>query len=296
MERKDSILIDIGGSYIKKVIFNNNKFKNYEKLRTNGKDILNQLSDIIIKEIENYEILSIYIAIPGAVNYKSGIIIHAINLNLYNFNLKQYCENKFNINTFIISDRDAGLLGCLNMVKNKYNNVIALSWGTGVAISLYLNGELYSSLNNIAPEFGHNYVSDNKNFKCFCGKTGCLNATSGAKILRLKINEILNMSGDNIEYAIKVSNKNVQIEQILNDAIFYLSKSIANLYNIFEPETIIIWGGMSEFAKDKVRKINEIVKNSVHNSIKDKINIKISKYGQKTALVGLAEIVKKGFS
>lgn len=291
---KINICIDVGGSYVKYAIINSkNIIELYDYEETNRKNILKQIQTIITKLIKLKNINKIGISIPGAVNIKEGTIIHAINLNLYNFNLVQYLKEKFDYDIFIISDRDAGLIGCLKSENYKYTkNVLAISWGTGVALSIFQNNKLYKSTNMYAPEFGHTYISDNKEYKCFCGKTGCLNAISGSQAVKNRINKYLNKDGDNIEKCLKIvkNKQDVEIEKIFANSIYYISKAISNIYNIFDPECVFIWGGMSEVAKYYYNEINEIVNESVHKSLNKKTNILISNYGRKSALYGINAI------
>ena len=295
MNMKNNICIDIGGSYIKYAIFCKNELKKYNLVKTDRTNILNQLKELIknIIDEEYCEVNSIGISIPGAVDYANGLIIHAINLNLYNFNLVDYLKKYFNFYIFIISDRDAGLIGCLKSENYKYTkNVLGISWGTGVALSIYQDDKLYKSVNKFAPEFGHIYISDNKKYTCFCGKRGCLNAISGAQAMRYAINDYLKIEGDNIEKSLIIikQNKDENLKQIFENSIYYLSKAISNIYTILDPECVFIWGGMSEVAQYFYEDIKNIVNNSVHKSLKDKSKIIISKYGRKSALYGINSI------
>ena len=87
---KSNICIDIGGSYIKYAVFYGQILKKYNLVSTDRANVLNQLKDIIksISENENYNVNSVGISIPGAVDIEKGIIIHAINLNLYKAQIK----------------------------------------------------------------------------------------------------------------------------------------------------------------------------------------------------------------
>ena len=294
-DMKNNICIDIGGTYVKYAVFNKNTLKKYNFVKTDRADILNQLKNLIKKIVkeEHYDVNTIGISIPGAVDTEKGIVIHAINLNLYNFDMINYLKQYFNFNIFIISDRDAGLIGCLKSENYKYKkNVLGLSWGTGVALSIFHDNKLYKSTNKFAPEFGHTYISDNEKYICFCGKKGCLNAISGAQAMRNVINEYLKIDGDNIEESLNIiKNKGDEnLVKIFNNSIYYLSKAIANIYTTLDPECIFIWGGMTEVAQYFYDDIKKIVNDSVHKSLRDKNKIIISKYGRKSALYGINSI------
>lgn len=295
MKIKSNVCIDIGGSYIKCAVFYKDKIKKFSIVQTDRIRILRQLENLI-KEIiknENYLVRTIGISIPGAVDTANGVVIHAINLNLYNFKLVEFLKQDFKFDIFIISDRDAGLIGCLKSEKYKYTkNVLGISWGTGVALSIFQNNKLYKSINRFAPEFGHTYISDSKEYTCFCGKTGCLNAISGAQAMRSTINNYLKTEGDNIEKSLNIirEKKDENLENIFKNSIYYLSKSIANIYTILDPECLFIWGGMTDVAEYFYEDIKSTVNDSVHKSLKDKSNIIISKYGRKSALYGINSI------
>ena len=264
---KSNICIDIGGSYIKYAVFYGQILKKYNLVSTDRANVLNQLKDIIksISENENDNVNSVGISIPGAVDIEKGIIIHAINLNLYNFDMVNYLKKYFNFNIFIISDRDAGLIGCLKSENFKFTkNVLAVSWGTGIALSIFQNNKLYRSANKIAPEFGHTYISDNENYVCFCGKKGCLNAISGAQAMRNSINKYLKIRGDNIESSLNYIKEN-KITNILEigSAIGYSAIMMAKANKNIKVTTI---------EKDKDR-YNIAVSNIKKYNLENQINI-----------------------
>lgn len=291
--KKKYLLIDIGGSFIKVMLISAaEKEVIYKRYKTNKKNIIKQILNIIDKAICNYKITNMGIAIPGAVDTKKGIVLYAINLNLYNFSLKKLIEEKYNIKTIVISDRDSGLIG--TFINGKSKNVIGVSVGTGIACSIIMNGKLFVSSYSHAPEIGHSYITDDLEAKCFCGKVGCLNAISGCRAISEKL--IKEAKIDNNEpMRIALKEKNKKVDSILNKAIFYLAKQISNLCNTIEPEEIIIWGGGSYYIEKYHQKLTEQINNSLHFSMKNNIKITISEYREKSALYGLKAIIDKKF-
>ncbi len=106
-------------------------------------------------------------------------------------------------------------------------------------------------------EFGHISI-DYKGEKCPCGSRGCLerygSATSAVKFTKEKLNSFpkssihIRLKNEKLtsklvfEEAIK---KDKLALEVFNEISYYLGIGIANLINIFNPEAVIIGGGLS---------------------------------------------------
>ena len=77
-------------------------------------------------------------------------------------------------------------------------------------------------------------------------------------------------------------------EKIVKDSIIYLSAGIANIMHIFNPEMIIIGGGLSEAGDDFIKKIKEAVhQRAMINSARN-VLIKAASLGNRAGLLGAA--------
>uniref|UniRef100_A0A7V3ZUV0 ROK family protein n=1 Tax=candidate division WOR-3 bacterium TaxID=2052148 RepID=A0A7V3ZUV0_UNCW3 len=241
-----SLGIDIGGTNIKMGIVKGNKIIKKKILKTEkdlpnkefGKYLINAIRDFI----KGYKIEKIGIGIAGYVDYQQGVLKFSPNLpQLKNFFLKNFINENLKIKTFVLNDADAAAIGEY-FYHRKYRNLITLTLGTGVGSGIIINNKLiYNS------EFGHTILIPN-GFLCSCGKRGCVESYLGSSgILRFAENlykrKIKGLTPKIIFKKAKAGDKIALA--IIKKYGFYLGIALSNLANIFNPEIIILNGGLS---------------------------------------------------
>ena len=88
--------------------------------------------------------------------------------------------------------------------------------------------------------------------KCNCGRKGCFEKYASMKALKDKVQKSFeneNLTGIEIKELLTDNKNNEKIEKIIDEYIEDLKIGIANLINIFEPQTISI-GGSFVYFKD----------------------------------------------
>lgn len=135
-------------------IINKIKFKTSEY--SNPYDVLERLADELEKmQCEGIE--AIGISCGGPLDSKNGVIISPPNLPGWdNISVKNFFEERFKAKTFLQNDADACAVAEWKFGAAKgLENVIFLTFGTGLGAGLILNGRLYSGTNSMAGEVGH---------------------------------------------------------------------------------------------------------------------------------------------
>jgi len=252
---KKVIAVDLGGTNMRVSLVVNNKIIKYIKENTPKKreDIINQLTGFI-DSFMNKSISGIGVASPGPLN--NGVIENTPNLNLKNFDLKGHLKRKFKVRVEVENDGNCvalaeSRLGC------KKKNFLILTLGTGIGGGIIINGELYSGSDGYGGEVGHMILDNEKTFEdLWQSSRNVCKKCFGRKLM---IKELLLRKDKN---AIK----------ILNDAGFYLGLGIASLINIFDPEVVILSGGMKETKNEFLSKIRVNAKK--HILLQKKIPIK----------------------
>lgn len=135
-------------------IINKIKFKTSEY--SNPYDVLERLADELEKmQCEGIE--AIGISCGGPLDSKNGVIMSPPNLPGWdNISVKNFFEERFKAKTFLQNDADACAVAEWKFGAAKgLENVIFLTFGTGLGAGLILNGRLYSGTNSMAGEVGH---------------------------------------------------------------------------------------------------------------------------------------------
>lgn len=140
-------------------IINKIKFKTSEY--SNPYDVLERLADELEKmQCEGIE--AIGISCGGPLDSKNGVIMSPPNLPGWdNISVKNFFEERFKAKTFLQNDADACAVAEWKFGAAKgLENIIFLTFGTGLGAGLILNGRLYSGTNSMAGEVGHIRLSE----------------------------------------------------------------------------------------------------------------------------------------
>lgn len=167
--------IDIGGTKCAVVIgeSNDNKMKVLSKrwFLTDNKDplyIMNRFAGDINMMLNKLNIPvsdlgGIGICCGGPLDSKNGIIISPPNLPLWNnIEIARYFKEVFHVRTILHNDANACAIAEWKYGAGRgFNNIIFLTFGTGLGAGLILNGKLFSGTNDMAGEIGHIRLTDN---------------------------------------------------------------------------------------------------------------------------------------
>ena len=228
--------VDLGGSNLRVALIENNKILKYIKEKTpdNAKELL-KLMDGLIKGLISESVDSIGVASPGPLH--KGIIRNPPNLPLKNFNLKAHLQKKFNKKVEIVNDAQAVALA-ESRIGCKKKNFFILTLGTGIGGGIIINGETYSG-RGYAGELGHLILNDENLEDLWQKNREYCKKCFGEK---LPIKELLEMG-------------NKDAKKIIKDTADVLGKGIASLINIFDPEIVILSGGIRETGNKFLNKI-----------------------------------------
>ena len=225
-----------------------------EKIKISIKELL-ETSHFDISQIE-----SIGIGVPGQVNREKGILVSAPNLNCSNLNLKAILEREFFIPTFIGNDVEVATLGEMKYgAGQNFNNFVCIFVGTGIGSGIAENGKVRFGATGTAGEIGH-IIVDAGGRPCGCGGNGCLEAYASRTAIEARIMGALKKGRPSIITELiqdgkTISSKMIKkalehrdelITQVLFEASDYLSSGIATIMNFYNPELIIMGGGLIE--------------------------------------------------
>src|SRR5690242_13925229 len=214
------------------------------------------------------QIAGLGIGAPGAVDFSSGTVIFAPNLEGWkDVGLKKDLEKKLDVPVFVENDGNIAVLGVhVAELKAKPKNIVGIFVGTGIGGGLIINGEPYSGFNHTAGEIGH-MVIDVDGPKCGCGNRGCFEALASRTAIFQRIKEgikdgektlLTEMLGDSLEdlrsgdlrKAIRRGDKFVA--KIVDSAAEYIGIGVSNLVNILGPDVVVLGGGVMEALADEM--------------------------------------------
>jgi len=195
---------------------------------------------------------SVGIGIPGAISSQTGLVKNANSVWLIGKPLKADLESRLDrtiriendANCFVVSEAtDGAAKGC--------QVVFGVIVGTGCGGGLYVNGRSVIGCNAIAGEWGHNPMpwpqpDELPGPECYCGQNGCIETwISGTGLARDHRNHNPNDSITAKEIANRISHNEPTALASIKRYEDRMARSLAHLINIFDPEVIVLGGGMS---------------------------------------------------
>ncbi len=250
------------------------------------------------------KIKAIGIGAAGSIDKNKGKIITSLNINsLKNFRIADEIEKWLGIKVYIENDATAAVSGeWWHGYWKKYSNLILLTLGTGIGGGAVINNQLYTGQKGSAMEFAHISI-DYKGEKCPRGSRGCFerygSATSAIKFTREKLNSFPKSSIHKRLKDEKLTSKLIFKEAIKNDKLtlkvfneisFYIGIGIANLINIFNPEAVIIGGGLSMAHRIIMPRIKDTINSRALKGLKENVKYHIIKKNNLTIPLGAAKI------
>lgn len=257
-------------------------------------------------KINNNDILGIGIGCPGCINTSTGVVEYANNLDWHNVPfvslLKQNLKHDFPV--FVNNDANAHALGEHFAGAAKGSDIsITVTLGTGVGAGIIINDQLFTGSNYAGAELGHMVIELNGK-DCTCGRKGCFEAyasVTGLKAMTTSYmhidktslmwdlceNNISNVSGRTPYDAAKKGDR-VAIAT-LSDFHTHLACGLTNIINIFQPDTLVIGGGICNEGDNLLDPIKEIISSEVYTRNGSKnTDVVVAKLGNSAGVIGAA--------
>lgn len=257
--------------------------------------IINSIKKVS-KNIEADHIKAIGIGSPGPIDAKKGLIVSPPNLPIRNFNVVEAIKNEFGLPTFLDNDANAATLGEYIFGGGKgCENMVYITASTGVGGGAILNGKIYRGSTSNALEVGHTTVNPSGR-ACGCGNIGCVESMSSGiyieKMAKDYLSSGVTTSLNNYESVTakevfkEAENGDEIANQILSETLSYLGIAVANCANIFDPDKIIIGGGVSNGGDIVFEKINEQMQARCLGPIREHCKVEKAQLGGKAGVIG----------
>jgi len=207
------------------------------------------------------ELAAIGIGAPGLSNPDTGILFTSPNLpGWHDVPLRDIMEKELGKKAFLINDANAAALGELHFGAAKgTRNFIYVTLSTGIGGGIVIDGKVYTGATGVAGEIGHMTIDDDGPL-CKCGNKGCWESlASGTALVRearqqikqgAKTSILTHAGGLMEKVTAEVIHQAAQAgdglaQELIARTGYYVGVGLASLINLFNPELIVIGGGLS---------------------------------------------------
>jgi glucokinase len=260
-------------------------------------------------DLDFKQLRGVGVGAPGAIDVASGKVIFAPNLQWQDVPLKKALEKALGVPVSIENDANSAMLGVYETeLQSKPRHVIGIFIGTGIGGGIILDGKLYSGFNGTAGEIGH-MVIEVGGPKCNCGNRGCFEALASRTAIFRKITaavkdgqktlltdmlgaDLNDLRSGDLRKAIRKGDS--LVEKVIEEAAEYTGIAVANLMNVFNPQTVVLGGGVIDALGDEMMAIIVATAGDYAlNGTSKGVEIVASKTGDDAGIIGAAVLARR---
>ena len=294
--------IDIGGTAVKigvvdengNILFSDTRSVSFDGYKTPIMTTVIALAREILARCEEKPV-GIGVSATGQIDVHTGTVI-GVGAHFGNWlgsNIKGMLEEEFSLPVTVINDANAAALGEQRYGRAKgKDNALVVTIGTGVGGGIIEGGRLIQGRRGIGGEIGH-YIIDFDGEACPCGNRGCFEryASTGALVRKFAGDEaLLNVLG----VAAEDVNGRVIFEHLDDPTVFAavdqwmecIAFGITGLIHIFNPEIVLIGGGISKEEERFIRPLREKILKKAMPRFAEGLEVEAAALGNNAGLLG----------
>jgi glucokinase-like ROK family protein len=300
------VLSNLDGKFISEIEFPTKLTEGYEVILDDVADLINKLAESK-PNIKRKRVYGVGIAVAGLVDLNKKIVEYSPDFNWTQVDIIKALESKVDFPVIFDNVTRLMALGGMCFGKGqKRQNFICINVGYGIGSGIIVNGKLLTGSDGFAGEFGHITMDKDSDIQCSCKKYGCLEALASGKAIALTAQSRLARGQDSIlkdmsggDYS-KVTAKMVADaakegdEMALNvftRAMEYIGLGISNLIGIFNPDLIVIGGGVSLAGDIFFDNIRDVVQKNLMRPTARQIHILPVAFGTNAAIMGAFSLI-----
>ncbi|MES0329169.1 MAG: ROK family protein [Dehalococcoidales bacterium] len=250
------------------------------------------------------DIAAIGLAAAGIIDLASGLMTISPNLPRWeDIPLRELVSARYGVYAALVNDASAAALGEHRLGAGRgLDNMVYLTISTGIGGGLIVNGQLYLGSSGSAGELGH-MVIDVNGPEGTCGHCGCLESLASGRAIaretieRLKKGQASSLSqafGGRIEsitardVGAAARNGDGLAGEVVRQAAVYLGIGLTSIVNIFNPDMIVIGGGVAKMGELLLEPARQVVAERAFKLPASAVKIVPARLGDDAGVLGAA--------
>lgn len=226
-------------------------------------------------KITGRTVRGIAVGVPGVTLHKEGVVIYAPSLDWRMFPLKQKLSDRFHLPIVVDNDVNLAAMGELWFgAGQNAKNLILVAIGAGIGAGLVLNGALYRGSTEASGEIGYLLPGKkflNQRYEAFgaleelASGTGIVQRSRLALQGKISPEELKNLKAEDVFAAARRGESWAQ--EIVDDAVDYLTIAIASLSSYLDPDVIVLGGEAFRCFDDLVETLTNRIKSTITSEV-----------------------------
>ena len=316
MPGRRTIGVDMGGTKLLAGAVDSGLSVHHRAQRRFARLDVSYLFDTVVDAVEETragaggEVAGVGFGIPSLIDQRTGTAVVAINLPLKNVKFADVMAERLDLPVFV--DNDANLAALAEHragAARGYNEAVVLTIGTGIGGGLILRGELYRGAIGAAAELGH-VVIDRNGPPCGpnCPNHGCVEAmASGTALAREALRMARQRPSSGLGRALAEGRElaGPLVTEFAHDgdeaaieALALIGRNlgvaVASLVNTFNPEVVVIGGGVMGAGDLLLGPVRDEVATRALPPSRDLVEIVPAAFGVEAGMIGAAALAFDG--
>jgi len=310
---------DLGGSKILSVVAQGDGRRLGEDRRpTSAEDgpeavlerIVGSLEEALAKAgLQQGDLAAVGICSPGPCDIDAGVLSSAPNLPGWrDVPICRYLGERLGVPARLENDANAAALGeHVYGAGRGRRQLLYMTVSTGIGGGLIIDGRLYRGATGVAGELGHMTIEPDGPL-CGCGNRGCLEALASGTAIAARGEELVAQGGSALlarlaqeegeltaETVSRAADQgDIACQGIIRRAGYYLGVGLASYVNIFNPEVIIIGGGLAKAGELLLGPARaEMAARAMPEALKA-VQLKPAELGDYAGVMGMVALLREG--
>ena len=243
-------------------------------------------------EASGVDIAAVGIGCGGPLDSTAGILIAPLHLPGWtNVPVVEFASAEFRVPAVLDNDATAAAAGEHRFGAGRgTSNMLYVTVSTGVGGGVILDGRVFRGRTGNGGELGHVTVDWHGRFCKGCGRRGCLEAYASGTSIAERARE----AGLAVESASAVAaaarSGDAIAERVWAETCEALACGVASIANVFEPERVVIGGGVSREGEQLLGPVRERVRAEVIEPVARSLEVVAAELGDTVGVVGAAAV------
>jgi len=232
--------------------------------------------------------------------------------------LRRELSNAFSLPCVVDNDANTAALGEFRFGAGRgVSSLFYATVSTGIGGGLVIDGQVYRGRNSLAGEIGHTQVVPGGRL-CTCGRHGCLEAYASGWAITARARELLALDGSpslmrpmrqttagggsgaeqgptaKEVFAAAAAGDQLAV-QVVHEACAALAEGLAHIINLFDPELIVIGGGLAQAGEQLFGPVREMLPDLLFSPVKRSVACVPAALGDDAVLLGAAALAAAGW-
>lgn len=265
MRAGEIIGVDLGGTKMLLGVLDADSNVLWESREASTGQTEEELVELLVREVEEArsarpDVEAVGLGIPATVDHDRGVAISAVNLPLTEVPLRNLVSERTGLPVFVDNDANvAALAEHLYGAAKVARNAVMLTVGTGIGGGLIIGGEIYRGSTGAGAELGHTVIDlDGPDCQGNCPGRGCVESLASGTAIGREGRAAAAREPDSVLAKMKADGHEIDGKAVTEAALggdaaargvfelvgTRLGVALTSFANIFEPEVIVIGGGV----------------------------------------------------